>query len=106
MLYLGLHLVDTPPVVVVSSNTITSSASGLVPRDPVEASRTRSAESLLKNRAVSEPGNETGWNQGSSGRWGRRNVSDSGVEMPDMKQEEEYKKHRHEAIMAREQKKE
>ena len=33
-------------------------------------------------------------------------MSDPGVEMPDMKQEEEYKKLRHEAIMAREHKKE
>ena len=82
--YLGLHLVSTPSAVVVNSISITKSNNGLVPRDPSGAPRVKNAGSILKSRAESEPGTETGWDQGHSGIWSRRNVSDPGVEMPDI----------------------
>ena len=45
---------------------------------------------IVESREVSEPGTGTGWDHIDGRRWGRRNVSDSSVEMPDAQHEENH----------------
>ena len=88
MRYLGLHLVGAPSEVVVNSNSMITSVHGSVQRDSLRTPMTQKVGFIVESRAVSEPGTGTGWDHIDGRRWGNRDASDPGVEMPDAQHED------------------